>query len=29
MQLGGESYEYAGAIDLSFPSVFLSLWNDK
>ena len=29
MQLGGESYEYAGAIDLSFPSVFLSQWNDK
>ena len=29
MQLAGESYEYAGAIDLSFPLVLLPQWHDK
>ena len=29
MQLAGESYEYAGAINLSFPLVLLPQWHDK
>ena len=29
MRLAGESYEYAGAIDLSFPLVLLPQWHDK